>query len=198
MKFEFSVHKKHLYTLCMGVFFLLHFAASSLAQSDTLTLDTNAVKKPRTFKERWNMLPHSPMKATVFSAILPGAGQVYNKKYWKAPIAVVGEGVCIGFILYNTQEYLKYKNEFINMSLGKPSTLNKVLAAVNDDQEYYRKMRDISYLSLIAVHLLQVIDANVDAHLTYFDVGNDLSLNIHPSFVRANHTSLGLGLSLHF
>jgi hypothetical protein len=182
----------------MGAFFLFQLAGVSNAQSDTLVLDTNAVQKPRSFKERWHMKPHSPMKATVFSAVLPGAGQVYNKKYWKAPIAIVGEGVCIGFIIYNSREYTKYKNEFINMSLGKPSTLNKNLATVNSDQEFFRKMRDISYLSLLGVHLLQVIDANVDAHLTYFDVGNDLSLNIHPSVLQTNHASLGLGISLRF
>jgi hypothetical protein len=178
----------------MGVFFL--FALHTSAQSDTT--DTSAFQKPRSFKDRWNMKPHSPMKATVFSAIIPGAGQVYNKKYWKAPIAVVGEGVCIGFILYNTQEYVKNRNEYINMSLGKPATLNKELATVFDDQEYYHKMRDISYLALLGVHLLQIIDANVDAHLTYFDVGNDLSLNIHPSVLPTNQANLGLGISLHF
>lgn len=179
----------------MGVFFLLLSLVSS-AQTDTAS--TKTVDKPRTFKERWNMKPHSPMKATVFSAVIPGAGQVYNKKYWKAPIAVVGEGVCIGFILFNSREYVKYKNEFISMSLGNPATLNKTLASVNDNQEYYRKMRDISYLALFGVHLLQIIDANVDAHLTYFDIGNDLSLNVHPSFLQTNRTSLGVGLSLHF
>jgi hypothetical protein len=101
------------------------------------------------FSKKWHM-SHSPLKATVFSAVLPGAGQIYNRKYWKAPIVWAGMGIATGFIIYNTDKYRTYRNALIAASDGNPLTLNETgynAAQLNDLQDGYHKLMDISWLS---------------------------------------------------
>lgn len=125
----------------------------------------------------------SARKATILSMVLPGAGQVYNKKYWKVPIVYAGLGgfgYMFGF--YNSQynvarKYLKAEYD------GDSTTVNDT--GLSGDQllvykTKYRKFRDISVIGLAAVYVLNIIDANVDAHLKTFDVSDDLSLEIKP------------------
>jgi hypothetical protein len=152
------------------------------------------------FSKKWNM-SHSPMKATLFSAVLPGSGQIYNRKYWKAPIVWTGMGIATGFIVYNTQKYRTYRNALIAASDTDPLTTNDTgynASQLNELQDGYHKWMDVSWFSLAGVYLLNIIDAHVDAHLWYFDVGDDVSLSFKPSFIEGNSAVPSLGMVLKF
>jgi hypothetical protein len=144
---------------------------------------------------------HSTGKATLFSAVLPGAGQAYNRKYWKVPIVMVGIGTCIYFIQDNSKNYHFYKDNLIAELDDDPTTVNTTdytSSQLDQIQDLYRRWRDVSWICLGAVYILNIIDANVDAHLFYFDVGDDLSLRIHPNLVRSAGINAGFSLSLNF
>jgi len=146
-------------------------------------------------------LPHSPLKATVYSALLPGAGQIYNKKFWKLPIVYGGLGTCIYFIDRNTRKFNTYKNALIAEQDGDPATVNTTgYSAFQLDQlqDTYRNWKDLSWIICAGVYVLQILDANVDAHLFYFDVSKDLSLFVRPSLDFAGELNSGLCLGLNF
>lgn len=144
---------------------------------------------------------HSPTKATVLSAVLPGAGQIYNRKYWKAPIAWAGLGTCAYFIQENTREYRRYKDAYIAIVDGDPATTDEFEGRFSASQllratDTYRRWRDISYIALGAVYLLNVVDASVDAHFVRFDVSPDLSASLGPSLGTTAMGAPGLSLTL--
>lgn len=183
------------------LFAFLSFGIIGQAQVDSSsTVNAGRSEFRQKMSLKWNM-EHSPLKATLLSAALPGAGQYYNKKYWKMPIVYAGLGTCIYFIQFNNSKYNYYKGAYILQNDGDAST-NPSAEFDNIDldaaQEYYHKMRDISYMSLVGVYVLQIIDANVDAHLFHFDVSPDLSLNIHPNVIMTNQPIQGLTIGLHF
>ncbi len=127
-----------------------------------------------------------PKKASVLSAILPGAGQVYNKKYWKVPI-IYGIG---GFLVYNT---IKQNNDY---KYFKKELLNVLNGGVNQDgysdqqltllKNQSKKWRDLSIAGTFLVYVLNIIDANVDAHLASFDINDDLSFKVITPFINSN------------
>jgi hypothetical protein len=163
----------------------------SAAASDTTGKQSN-------WSRKWNM-EHSPLKATVMAAVLPGAGQVYNRKYWKLPILYAGMGTCVYFIADNTREYRKWRDSYIAANDGDPATVPAYDPAkyrLDYAQDLYRRWTELSYMALLGVYILQVIDANVDAHLFYFDVSPDLSLQIHPSLLNTGRAYPGIGISL--
>jgi hypothetical protein len=118
--------------------------------------------------------------------VLPGAGQVYNRKVWKVPIIYAGLGA-FGYVFYvNNGDYYNYRR-----ALREADTGNGF--AVVDGQSYstrqlleqkkaYGKQRDLGAIGMVAFYLLNIIDANVDAHLRTFDVSDDLSLKISPDY----------------
>jgi len=176
-------------------FVLIYFSCLSPAYAQ----DSTAVEES-IMKTKWKM-SHSPLKATVYSAVFPGGGQLYNRKYWKAPIVWAGMGVATGFIIYNTDKYRTYRNALVASSDADPLTINQTpysAAQLNELQDIYHKYMDISWFSLVGVYLLSIIDANVDAHLWYFDVGDDVSLGLRPGFVNINHPAPAMGLILKF
>ncbi len=147
------------------------------------------------------MEPHSPLKATVFSAVVPGAGQFYNRKWWKALIVYGGIGTCVYFIRDNDKNYLKYRGAYIASIDGNPNTIPQIegnAAFFNEAQEQYRRWRDVSWMSLAGVYILQIIDANVDGYLFYYDISPDIHLSIHPSIIPAARGNAGIGLNLNF
>ncbi|MFT4754607.1 MAG: hypothetical protein ACI9GM_000591 [Salibacteraceae bacterium] len=127
---------------------------------------------------------HSPKKATILSACLPGAGQIYNKKFWKLPIIWGGIGTAIYFGEVNKKQYHFYRNEYI-LELGYPLTQSQfhevaTLASIRDTKNSYRTWMETSYVVAGVIYILQIVDANVDAQLMTFDVSDDLSLNVIP------------------
>jgi len=144
---------------------------------------------------------HSPRKAAAFSAILPGAGQVYNKKYWKVPIVYAGLGTAGYFIYTNNQSYRLYRNALVAELDTDPTTANLTeydTSQLDQLQETYHRWRDLSIFAFAGIYILQIIDATVDAHLFYFDVSEDLSLAILPSFPISIQNKGGLSLVLKF
>ena len=138
---------------------------------------------------------HSPKVAAVRSAIFPGLGQIYNKKYWKLPIVYGALGTCTGIFLYNLGNYrdtkFAYKVKY-NMRVFKTDTalftsIKKRLQPLSEESlRFYRNQfrRDIDYSALFFLLLwgLNVVDASIDAHLKSFDVSPDLSLQFKPGY----------------
>ncbi len=127
---------------------------------------------------------HSPVKATWLS-LIPGAGQIYNKKYWKLPIVYGGFGVVSYFVVINRKEYLKYKEAYkCKVELGDAcdNELAQKYSAENlhDIRNYYRRNMQFSYILGGAWYILQMLDAVVDAHLYYWDISDDISLKVEP------------------
>ena len=138
------------------------------------------------------------------SAILPGAGQVYNKKWWKVPI-IYGGFAGLGYaIIFNQGEYDLYRNAYLKRLDDNSSTVDEFDGVYSDAnlielQDYYRKNRDLSIIGGVLLYVMNIIDANVDAHLFNFDVSEDLSLNIAPQNLGlgfGNQPIAGIGISL--
>ncbi|MFN0031304.1 MAG: DUF5683 domain-containing protein [Flavobacteriales bacterium] len=154
------------------------------------------------------MKPHAPLRATIYSAAMPGLGQFYNAKakqgnvlkYWKVPVVVLGIGSCVGFIDWNTRNYRYYKQQYIYENDGDEGTTAEQTTNQGNAywMEQHKKWLDISYFSLAGVYLLQIIEANVDAHLFYYDVSKDLSLRITPAIIQSQKWQPGIGLCATF
>jgi len=163
--------------------------------------------------------PHSAKKATILSALVPGAGQFYNKKYWKAPIAWAGLGTCVYFISDNRTFFRALKEEailrdadenYVNIStftIGDLGTINgteeQLMQIATTDQitenlDRRKQWLDLSYFAFAAVYGLQIIDANVDGHLFNYDISPDISLNVTPSFNPQLSNSAGISFTFKF
>ncbi|MBI3138816.1 MAG: hypothetical protein HYZ15_09550 [Sphingobacteriales bacterium] len=151
---------------------------------------------------------HSPRKAAIRSAILPGLGQIYNKKYWKLPIVYGALGTCSGIFFYNLKNYkdtrfayrVKYNMQYNGTDTALFTQIRDNLKPLDiESLKYYRNSfrRDIDYSALFFILLwgLNVVDATVDAHLKSFDVSPDLSLRFKPGYNEIARTS-GLTLVL--
>jgi hypothetical protein len=129
---------------------------------------------------------HSPTKATIMSALLPGLGQVYNKKYWKVPVIYAGFGILTYFIVTNAQEYNMYKTAYTekvdsNYNGKYPDLVSRYSETdLLSGREYYRRNLEISCLLTGLLYILNIVDAVVDAHLYTFNISRDLSLKIEP------------------
>jgi hypothetical protein len=152
-----------------------------------------------------SVMSHSPRKATIMSAVVPGLGQVYNKKLWKVPFIYAGIGTCVYFIDRNNSKFQLYKDALVAESDDDPSTINDTGFSsfqLDQLQDTYRRWRDLSWIILAGVYVLNVVDANVDAHLFYFDVNEDLSLqwypSVRPSWGHTAGVNAGFSLSLNF
>ncbi len=132
----------------------------------------------------YSVKQHSPRRATLYSTILPGLGQVYNRKYWKIPIVYAGLGVCTYLTIDNNTEFNRFKNAYIQRSEGQQDEFYGILneQALLNEMDRWRKLRDYSIIGIAAFYIIQIIDANVDAHLYYFDVGDDLSFKVTPTY----------------
>lgn len=181
---------------------LLLFSALSFqplsAQNQGQTEEQNQRDNDR---PNFSSLPKNPRKATILSAVLPGAGQVYNGKAWKVPILYAGFITDIYFINFNNKRYQVFRQALFNLDDGEPNifpNLNRQALVRNVD--YWRSNRDMTILLLGAIYALNIIDANVDAHLSGFDISDDLALGIEPHFetFSAQNQSLGITLKLKF
>ena len=126
---------------------------------------------------------HSPTKASVLSAIIPGAGQVYNKKYWKVPIIYASLFTSIYFINDNQTKFNIYKDAFITRENGGTDDYINIYdtSQLITIMDYYERNRDISYIITSAIYILNIVDASVDAHLFHYDINEDLSIEWHPT-----------------
>jgi hypothetical protein len=153
----------------------------SIAQ-DTLNLkaDTSKIPVDTSYTKR------RANKAALFSAVLPGAGQFYNKKYWKPPILYAGF-IALGYAIeFNNRNYKIFRKAYLYRVDGDSTTIDdyeKVYPDANAllvRKDYYRRTRDLMWIISSGVYILNIIDAYVDAHLSDFDISDDLSLNAQP------------------
>ncbi len=149
----------------------------------------------------------NPKKALFMSLVIPGAGQIYNKKYWKVPIVWGGYGLMIYFIDFSGSQYRLLRQEYIYAIDGDENTVSQLMLYNGwgeDDilqfRDLYRKRLELSYIGLVAMVVLSGVDAFVDAHLMKFDVSEDLSMQLRPKveILPNHHNTFGLGLSFQF
>jgi hypothetical protein len=127
----------------------------------------------------------NPQKAAIFSAVLPGLGQIYNKKYYKVPIIYIGFGTLAYFINFNQKGYLEWKQAYkdypdYDLNYDFPLTLEQIDRTKNS----YKRYRDLSIIGTAGFYILQILDATVDAYLFDWDISDDLSLKIEPSMIQ--------------
>lgn len=198
---------------------MIYAAADSINENNPT--DKKTVKKKKE-KRDWNTWRPNPKRAMWLAIVIPGAGQIYNRKYWKLPIVYGGFVGCLYAMRWNNQMYKDYSQAFMDLMDNDPSTqsYNKFLhlgSAITEDnkeryqnlfkkrKDYYRKYRDLSIFCLVGVYALSVIDAYVDASLSEFDISKDLSLRVDPAILNngsslnpLKSSSLGLSCSLTF
>ena len=144
--------------------------------------------------------PLAPTKAAFYSAILPGLGQAYNKKYWKIPIVYGAIGTSLYFYISNNKKYHKYRDAYKHRLAGEPDEFDYLdNSRLIQAQRFYQRNRDLSMLISVGLYILNIVDANVDAHLLQFNVSDKLSFQPELYQNDINYrTKLGLTLNYKF
>jgi len=186
------------------------------AQQINVSNDSLQVVKPAATQER------SPKKASIYAALFPGLGQIYNRKYWKLPIVYGGYAGLIYVLGWNNNNYKDYfqgyriiaqytsaatmkteERQFLDnliknpsISLDNASTFKYVSAQLKSGKDYYRRNRDLTIIGIAALHVLSIIDASVDANLFDFDISDDLSMRIEPMPVNLGSQNMVMGFNV--
>ena len=188
---------------------------------DTLTLDLGNGSGKR-MKRDWSTWRPSPKRAMWLALVLPGAGQIYNRKYWKLPIVYGGFVGCVYAMNWNNQMYRDYSQAYMDLMDNDPQTdsykeflhiggtiteSNKARyeSLFKKRKDRFRRWRDLSFFCLVGVYAISVVDAYIDASLSEFDISDDLSLRVEPA-VLSNPTvnnpvkgsALGFQCSINF
>ena len=187
------------------VLLVLFFALG--AKGQTFEMDSTRIAEVDDASKSEAGYVHSPKKATIYSAVLPGLGQAYNKKYWKIPLVYIGFGTIGYFIHWNNDNYKIMRTAYTDLSDSEPDgpwgeddPTNSYLplkpdwvnlenatdrenfkTSISKQQDYYRRNRDLLIISIVGFYGLQIIDASVDAHMFDFDMSDDLSFNWQPT-----------------
>ncbi len=165
-------------------------------QADT----TEMLEVKQKSKRDWATWRPNPKRAMWLAIVLPGAGQIYNRKYWKLPIIYGGFVGSIYALQWNNQMYHDYSQAFLDLSDEDPNTqsynqflhLGNQITEANEDRyktlfkkrkDYFRRYRDLSFFVLLGVYAISVIDAYVDASLSEFDISKDLSMKVSPAVI---------------
>ena len=161
-----------------------------LKSVDSVNTVTTVIDTSSDGKKKSKVRVYNPGKAALRSAILPGWGQVYNKKYWKVPIIYAGLGVSAGIFFYNLQTYQDTRMAYTIRYTEDTARYDEIpdyLQPISTEslryyRDSYRQAMDYSILIFLLVWGLNVVDAAVDAHLKGFDVSPDLSLKFKPYY----------------
>ena len=185
------------------VLFFVAFSSQGFAQKDSLNIKTT--KKTAASINEFN--PLAPSKAAFYSAVFPGMGQIYNKKYWKAPIVWAGMATSTSIYLFNNNEYKRYRRAFRQREsvLQDEFTLDNGTEVISRNglisaQRTLRNNRDLSLLATVLVYVLQIVEASVNAHLLQFDTSDQLSVKpvMISDPIRVEAPSMGLRLHYSF
>lgn len=182
--------------------------------TDSLMQEKNLPQLPRQ-----RFIP-DPQRALWLALVLPGAGQIYNRKYWKLPIFYGGFLGCTYALLWNQQMYLDYSQAYLDIMDDDPNTDSyldmlppryditgreeRFKKVFKNKKNFYRRYRDLSAFCFVGVYLLSVIDAYVDAQLSDFDITPDLSMKLEPAIIpqqspnTQQRNAYGIGCSLKF
>ena len=197
----------------------------NLTKTDSLSVvvvDTTFSKKRKT-EQDWSTWRPDPKRALWLALVIPGGGQIYNRKYWKLPLVYGGFIGCMYAMSWNNTMYKDYSQAYIDLMDNDPSTqsynqflhLGMKITTEADKKRYqdifrtrkdkYRRWRDLSFFVMLGVYALSVIDAYVDAELSVFDISDDLSLRVEPTIINnrsssnpIDASSVGLQCSLNF
>lgn len=178
---------------------------------------------PKKAERDWDNWRPDPQRALWLALVIPGGGQIYNRKYWKLPIVYGGFVGCIYAMTWNNMMYRDYSQAYIDIMDDDPTTasynkflhLGRQITPANEERykqifksrkDRYRRWRDLSFFTLIGVYAVSVIDAYVDAELSAFDISKDLSLKVSPIVIGNQNatnnslyaTSLGVNCSINF
>lgn len=192
----------------IGFVAILSFSLNAMAQIPVGEFDTTRTATPDTLStyngkkvitiESYSKR-YDPRKAILYAAVLPGAGQVYNKKFWKLPLVYGGFAGGIFVISVYQGEYVKYKNELFNIlndplikQSPKGFTEEQLRSFINSN----RRQRDFFCAITGLWYVLQMVDAHVDAHLKEFDLNPQLQVKIEPAVTNDPLTGRSTGLSL--
>ena len=193
---------------------LLEMTSSTTPQvSPTPTDSINGALNKKVF------IPN-PTKATWLALVIPGGGQIYNRKYWKLPIIYGGFAGCAYALTWNNKMYKDYMQAYKDAALGNweansihdllpPGYLDRtpktqITETLRKRKDTYRRYRDLSIFAFIGVYLISVIDAYVDAELSNFDITPDLSMRVEPAVINSQYSigssnkSVGVQCSLRF
>lgn len=186
--------------------------------SDIMLNDTISTKKTPDYTERIYTFNPDPTRAVWLSALFPGLGQIYNRRYWKLPI-IVGGFMGLGYATsWNNSMLEDYTNAYRDIMDTDPSTksymdffpsttkeenLDKtwLTNVLKSRKNYYRKNRDLCIICMVGVYLLSIVDAYVDASLSHFDISPDLSMDVAPVIMqetRSNIPSIGINWAINF
>ena len=183
-----------------------------------------AVDMRKIEKRDWATWTPDPNRALWLALVIPGGGQIYNRKYWKLPIIYGGMMGCIYALTWNNMMYRDYSQAYLDIMDSDPTTqsynkflhLGATITQANEERykklfksrkDKYRRWRDMSMFCLIGVYALSVIDAYVDAELSEFDISKDLSLKVAPTVIPGGstfnsgsleNTAVGVNLGLRF
>jgi len=144
----------------------------------------------------------SPIKAGLYSAVLPGLGQYYNKKYWKVPIVWGAVGTGVGVALWNQKQYTRYRNAFVAELNGQPHEFSGIPGidkrVLGNAQDQSKRQRDYAMGITALIYVLNIVDAIVDAHL--YESRHDPDLAISPTIIQDKHyvQQSGAGISLNY
>ena len=147
---------------------------------------------------------HSPTRASIMSACLPGLGQLYNRRYWKIPVLYAGIGAITFFARQNWNYLQKYSEAYKLRTDGDPATIDSYYNKCSADdllqfKNYYRRNFEVTVIFAVALYALNIVDASVDAHLFRFDINDNLSMKISPLFIASrNFSATGLSFSFTF
>jgi hypothetical protein len=194
---------KNIQKIAILLVLLSVFAGQNISAQDIIIQDTTPPSpKKHHFKAE-------PLKATMLAVAFPGAGQVYNRKFWKIPVVYAGFGALIYSAGFNSNEYVTFikayqdyndnipeTKSYQKIIKAEPSTYDIVLYPQADPQnytyykdallrmvDYYKRYRDLSYIGVAAWYLISILDANVDASLNNFDISNNLNLTVAPALM---------------
>ncbi len=171
-------------------------SSTELINSDSLQTNNSGITTDTTQRGKKLILkilfppkrpPFDPEIAWIRSAILPGWGQWYNKSYWKLPFVYGAYGGMVYLVWFNNNEYTRFRSAFRLRTDGDDTTNptdipdNVSDESIRTARDAARRNRDLAILGVLVVHVLQVVEAYVDAHLKDFDVSDDLAINIKPA-----------------
>lgn len=197
-------------------------AEKVLTHKDSLQLMSTDSLAKKSHKRDWATWRPQAKRALWLSLVLPGAGQIYNRKYWKLPIVYGGFVGCVYAMTWNNQMYHDYSQAYMDIMDDDPNTqsynqfmhlgtqitssnIERYKTLFKNRKDRYRRWRDLSFFCLVGVYAMSVIDAYVDASLSEFDISNNLSLHVEPAIINdqmnrdpLKSSALGLHCSLNF
>jgi len=179
---------------------LLFFAFTLLKaqKQDNLKIDDKQ-DSLQLIKGQKKVIYSDARKASILSASLPGLGQAYNKKYWKIPIIYGVLGGIAYWGVTNHQQYKFYSNNLTALhdeNAGTTNTTGYTSEQLVTQKRFYKKYRDMAVMLGALAYFINIIDANVDAHLNTFDVSDNLSFNVKPYSILNSNNQLQTGLFL--